>query len=159
MAKPDPLPISSLAVCSALIFFLHYSWEKFQLSLSPINPGGRYAAAESAVHRAALAATGDLLLTWAAYLGTALLLRSLAWGVRPWRARHLLALLFVSVVFGGVNAALSPRIGADYSILPLVQFVILCPLSFLILKTRIRRDAWKQKHRSDRSKDASRRII
>lgn len=147
--KKGPTRFTSPIIrASAVTLFLHFAWEKFQCS--PYFIHGAVPGSESfPMIRAAL---GDLLITWTAYLGVVVVSRSWDWVIKTWSLKQWAAIFGQALIFSfsieilalrtarwsyTANNSLIPII--DVSALPVLQLLILFPLSFFILRLMIKK--------------------
>ncbi|MEW6168403.1 MAG: hypothetical protein AB1651_12010 [Pseudomonadota bacterium] len=123
---------------AAVSFALHFAWEYAQCE--PFFVHLRAPASMAAMLRATL---GDLVLTALAGLGTALVSRNPRWPLQRWTPRVWLSLLGLALALSVTvelhalamdwwrYTARAPRLPASQvSLLPVLQLVLLFPLSF-----------------------------
>lgn len=126
---------------------LHYAWENIQCRLFFVhraNPANQWSMLQ--------AAGGDLLLTWIAYLVVAMLTGRWLWLRGRWPPRVWISLLgtalvlSISIEFYALAThrweytAINPRIpGLGVSVIPMLQLLILFPVTFGLVRLWERR--------------------
>ncbi|HSJ47833.1 MAG TPA: hypothetical protein VLA26_03210 [Gammaproteobacteria bacterium] len=125
---------------------LHYAWENVQCRLFFVhraNPADQWSML--------LAAGGDLLLTWIAYLVVATLTGCWLWLHERWTARVWIILLGTALALSisielhalatqrWEYTAINPRIpGLGVSVVPILQLLILFPVTFGLVRIWVR---------------------
>ncbi len=127
-----------LALLSVIAFVLHFAWEYIQC-----QPFFLHLTAPATAAGMLGAALGDLVLTGLVYVGVGAVARDWRWPLLPWTPRIWTVLLVLALALGVAvewyalsagrwsyteNAPIVPMTGL--SIVPLLQLVILLPLSF-----------------------------
>lgn len=133
-----------LIVISVTAFGLHFVWESVQcipLFVHGVEFEGGF------LETMAWASAGDVVLAWIAYLITAVAVRDTRWPARRWCWNDWLALELAAVglsvgfelyalqtdrwAYTEINPTLP---GIDVSIVPILQLVILFPLTFRVAR-------------------------
>lgn len=127
-----------LALLSAISFVLHFAWEYIQC-----QPFFVHGAAPATLSGMLGATLGDLVLTGLVYAGVAAVARNWRWPRLPWTPGIWVALLGLSLAIGvsvewyalsvgrWSYTGLAPLLPmTSLSVVPLLQLVILLPLSF-----------------------------
>jgi hypothetical protein len=131
---------------TAIALTLHYAWEVIQCPIFFVHPDGDVGSL--AMLRAT---TGDLGATWLVQLSLALVTRRWTWSLEQWGVREwvliegLAIAMSVSVEFWALGSGQwsytdgSPRFpGTPISVVPVAQFMILIPATFLLSKRLLR---------------------
>lgn len=156
MAKSESKPnlMIFFLSSSAASFFLHYSWEKFQCAPYFVHGGESIGTWPMAA-----AALGDLVLTWLTFMTVVVFSRSWRWFVQSWTLKQWaimvgmalglsIGLEFIALRSGRwhytVENPLLPILGI--SALPVLQLVILFPLSFSLWRSLFKRLEYRQTH-------------
>lgn len=129
-----------------LAFTLHLGWEYAQCQAFFVH--GAIPATPAAMLRATL---GDLVLTALAYAGVAAITRNAAWGVERWTRRVWISLLGFALSFSIALELMALVTGrwsytasalrlpmTSVSIVPVLQLVILFPISFALARLATR---------------------
>jgi hypothetical protein len=138
---------STIALCAGFATVLHGAWEWIQCGSFFIHLRG-----EPDARAMILATLGDLLLTGLGFAVVAVSVRDRNWITKPWPARVWIALEISAVVLSlTVEAAAlhghfwtytssAPLIpGTSFSALPLLQLMLLFPITFALVRWAARR--------------------
>ncbi len=149
--------LGHILVSSVVAFVLHFLWESAQCIPFFVHRYERFGFVPTMVR----AATGDILLTWISVAAVALTVRDARWVRNVTRRRTLVVLTVVNVVLAiaveryALSAGrwsyteINPVIPmVDVSLLPVLQLVLLVPLTFVIANRLRKRPAACQSNRS-----------
>jgi hypothetical protein len=125
---------------SLIAFLLHIVWEYVQCAVFFVHveiPNTNLAMLYASI--------GDVILTWIAYLSLVLCRGNWSWYLQPWRALDIFIITLVALVLS-ISIELyaleigrwrytdiNPLVMGKVSILPILQLLLLFPLTFKIL--------------------------
>ena len=139
--------LTLLTAATVIAFILHLVWEYLQCG--PFFVHGTLPPSNAAMVMATL---GDVAMTALAYVAVSALTRNLYWPLSRWRVQHWIALEICAVGFAlsieWMGLAMdrwsysdfAPRLpGMNVSLIPILQLVVLFPLTFAVAAKITRR--------------------
>lgn len=130
-----------IAIFSAVAFLLHFIWEYFQCI-----PFFIHGELPPTMWSMLLATLGDVTLTWFAFFIVVFIARDFSWWAKKWSWRVKLILMGLAVIFSaGIEVMalksgrwfytdFNPVIFGTISVIPILQLLLLFPITFYISK-------------------------